>query len=66
MILFFAYQGWGTVTLLLLVGLLLLRGQASPRLEWLYALIAGSTALGAVVLGWAFVFRPPTRTDRQV
>ena len=75
-ILFSAYQGWGNATPPLLVGLLrvsvlLLGGwylfqQESPRLEWLYALIAGSTVLGAVVLGSALVLRPSTRTDRQV
>jgi putative MATE family efflux protein len=75
-ILFSAYQGWGKATPPLLVGLLrvsvlLLGGwylfrQDSPRLEWLYALIAGTTALGAVVLGSAFVFRPPVRAEKQV
>jgi Na+-driven multidrug efflux pump len=75
-ILFSAYQGLGKATPPLLVGLLrvsvlLLGGwylfqQGSPRLEWLYALIAGSTVLGAVVLGSAFVFRPPVRTERSV
>jgi putative MATE family efflux protein len=76
MILFSAYQGWGKATPPLLVGLLrvsvLLFGgwylfqQESPKLEWLFALIAGSTVLGAVVLGSAFVFRPPVRTERSV
>jgi Na+-driven multidrug efflux pump len=75
-VLFSAYQGWGRATPPLLVGLLrvsvlLLGGwylfqQQNPRLEWLYALIAGSTVLGAVVLGSAFVFRSPVRTARPV
>jgi hypothetical protein len=50
----------------LLLGGWYLFQQESPRLEWLYALIAGSTALRAVVLGSAFVSMPPGRTDRQV
>lgn len=33
--------------------------QAVPRLDWLYALIAGATVLGATVLCVTFVLWPP-------
>ena len=75
-ILFSAYQGWGKavpplVVSLLRVALVLLGGwvvmqQAAPRLEWLYALIAGATVLGATVLGLTFVLRPPIRSQKPV
>ena len=56
---------------LLRVALVLLGGwvvmqQAAPRLEWLYALIAGATVLGATVLGLTFVLRPPIRSQKPV
>ncbi len=75
-ILFSAYQGWGKGVPSLLVGLLwvamvlvggwLLLQQMNPHLDGLYALIAGSTVLGALVLGLAFILRPPIRPERPV
>jgi putative MATE family efflux protein len=75
-ILFSAYQGWGKsipplivsllrVTLMLCGGWLLMQ-QAVPRLDLLYALIAGATALGAIILGTTFVLWPPIRTQKPV
>lgn len=69
-IMFSAYQGWGQAAPPLLVSLmriaiLLVGGwillQYAPRLDWLYGLVAGSTALGALALGAIFVLRPPNR-----
>jgi hypothetical protein len=76
MILFSAYQGWGravptlTVSMLrvtvVLCGGWFLAQQATPRLDWLYALIAGATILGALVLGSVFVLRPPLEVQKAV
>jgi putative MATE family efflux protein len=75
-ILFSAYQGWGKalpplvvslfrVSLMLCGGWLLMQ-QAEPRLDLIYALIAGATALGAMILGGSFVLWPPIRTRKPV
>jgi hypothetical protein len=75
-VLFSAYQGWGKavpplVVSLLRVAIVLCGGcivmqQAAPRLDWLYALIAGATALGATILGATFVLWPPIRTRKPL
>ena len=75
-ILFSAYQGWGRSIPPLMVSLLrvslmlcggwLLMQQAEPRLDLIYALIAGATALGAMILGGSFVLWPPIRTRKPV
>ena len=65
-----AYQGWGRAVPPLLVSLMrvaivLIGGwmllQCAPRLDRLYYLVAGSTVIGALVLGAVFVLRPPNR-----
>ena len=69
-IMFSAYQGWGRavppllvslmrVAIVLIGGLMMLL--YAPRLDWLYYLVAGSTVIGALVLGAVFVLRPPNR-----
>jgi len=67
-ILFSAYQGWGRAVTPLMVSLLrvavVLAGgwmllKAGLALEWFYALIAGTIALGALVLGSIFLICPP-------
>jgi hypothetical protein len=51
---------------IVLVGGWLLLQQMNPRLDGLYALIAGSTVLGALALGSAFILRPPIRAEKPV
>ena len=67
-ILFSACQGWGRAVTPLMVSLLrvavVLAGgwmllTAGLALEWFYALIAGTIALGALVLGSIFLICPP-------
>lgn len=75
-VLFSAYQGWGKAVPPLLVSLLrvalvlcggwIVMQQAAPRLDWLYALIAGATVLGATILGATFVLWPPIRTRKPL
>ena len=70
-VLFSAYQGWGRAIAPLLVSLLrlaiiliggwMLLRQPSARLDWLYALVAGSTVTGALILGIIFTLWPPNR-----
>jgi Na+-driven multidrug efflux pump len=75
-ILFSAYQGWGKAlpplmvstlrVALVLCGGWLLMQEADPRLDGLYALIAGATVLGALILGAIFVLRPPVQSQKPV
>jgi putative MATE family efflux protein len=75
-ILFSAYQGWGKAlpplmvstlrVALVLCGGWLLMQEADARLDWLYALIAAATVLGALILGAIFVLRPPVQPQKPV
>jgi hypothetical protein len=53
------------VAIVLCGGWLVLQLQGD-RLEWLYALIAGATVLGARALGSALVIWPPIRPQKRV